>query len=324
MTRLKTIQRWPVVIGLAITPVLAQNYPPPQQNYPPAQQQNYPPPQQDYGRQQAPYYGQQPAYGPQAPNYPQDQLQTLVGRIALYPDPLLAQILSASTYSSVIPDAAGWARGHSNLTGDQLARAIREDGLPWDPSILALLPFPTVLDMMSGDMGWTQQLGNAVLANRGSVMDAVQQQRQIAQSYGYLRNSDQLRVVGGAGNIQILPTDPGLLYVPYYNPYVVYSRPRPGFFVGSAITFGPRIGISAFLPLGWGGARFGWTDHRIFVNNRPWERSWGNRETYVHPYENRAPFVEHREEHHDLHEYRGFEHRDDNRRDERHDDRRPR
>jgi len=177
------------------------------------------------------------------------QPDTLVGRIALYPDPLLAQILTASTYSNVIPDAAGWARGHSNLTGDQLAHGIGEDNLPWDPSVVALLPFPTVLDMMSGDMNWTQQLGNAVLANRGAVMDAIQRQPQAAQGYGYLHNSDQLRVVNeGPGAIEILPANPGLLYVPYYNPYVVYSRPRPGFFVDGAITFGPRIGIGVFAP----------------------------------------------------------------------------
>ena len=143
-------------------PLLGQSYPPqqqPQQNYPQNQQQNYPPQQPQYGQQPAPYYGQQPAYGAQPPSYPVEQLDNLVGRIALYPDPLLAQILTASTFSNVIPDAAGWARGHSNLNGDQLAGAIREDGLPWDPSVVALLPFPTVLDMMSGDMGWTQQLG---------------------------------------------------------------------------------------------------------------------------------------------------------------------
>ncbi len=309
MRRSNQIKTWLFAAGAMAAPVFAQNYPPPQQ---------------DYGRQPAPYYGQQPAYGQQAPNYPQDQLQNLVGRIALYPDPLLAQILTASTYSNVIPDAAGWARGHSNLTGGELARAIREDRLPWDPSVVALLPFPTVLDMLSGDMGWTQQLGNAVLSNRGAVMDAVQQQRQIAQSYGYLRNNEQLRVVnGGPGDIEILPANPGLIYVPYYNPYVVYSRPRPGFLVGGAISFGPRIGIGDFSSWGWGGARLGWNDHRIFVNNRPWERTWVNRDNYVHPYEGRAPFVEHREERHDLHEYRGFEHRDD-RRDERRDDRRPR
>src|SRR6202035_5176051 len=94
------------------------------------------------------------------------QLDQLVSRIALYSDPLLAQVLTASTYWSEIPEAAAWADDHSYLTGDALARAIQEDNLPWDPSVLALLPFPSVLNMMARDMGWTQALGNAVLAQR--------------------------------------------------------------------------------------------------------------------------------------------------------------
>src|ERR1700680_1518474 len=89
------------------------------------------------------------------------QLDQLVARIALYPDPLLAQVLTASTYWNQIPDAAAWANQHSYLTKDALARAIQEDNLPWDPSILALLPFPSVLDMMARDRVWTQQLGGA-------------------------------------------------------------------------------------------------------------------------------------------------------------------
>ena len=101
----------------------------------------------------------------QAP-VPPPQLDQLVKRIALYPDPLLAQVLTASTFWDVIPEAAAWANQHSMLHGDQLAAAIEEDHLPWDPSVLALLPFPQVLNMMAGDPGWTQALGNAVLVQR--------------------------------------------------------------------------------------------------------------------------------------------------------------
>jgi Protein of unknown function (DUF3300) len=116
-------------------------------------------------------------------------LDQLVSRIALYPDGLLAQVLTASTYANEIPDAAAWANQHSYLRGDDLARAIQEDNLPWNPSVVALLPFPSVLDQMARDMAWTQQLGNAVLAQRGNVMDAVQRMRQQAYDYGYLRSN---------------------------------------------------------------------------------------------------------------------------------------
>jgi hypothetical protein len=101
------------------------------------------------------------------------QLDQLVGRIALYPDPLLAQVMTASTYWGEIPDAARWADEHSYLKGDALAKAIQDDHLLWDPSVLALLPFPSVLDMMARDPGWTEQLGNAVLTQHEQVMDAV-------------------------------------------------------------------------------------------------------------------------------------------------------
>jgi hypothetical protein len=307
MTRLNKSLQFILAAGLAAVPMWAQSYPPPAAQYP--QQPAYGQ-QPGYG-QQPPYYGQPPAYGPEAPNFPPQQLDALAGRVALYPDPLLAQVLTAATFSDQIPDAAGWARAHWYLTGDALAAAIQADGLPWDPSVLALIPFPTVLDTMSGDMGWTQQLGNAVLANRGAVMDAVQRQRALAMSYGYLQSGPQYRVVNaGPGDIQILPVDAGFVYVPYYNPYVVFARPRPGFFVGGAITFGPRIVVGSFAPWGWGHSTFGWRDHRIVVNNRPWERTWANRQVYTHPYTAPRPQVQDRRtEHHELREYHPPEHR---------------
>jgi hypothetical protein len=282
-------------------PPQQQQYPPPQQQqYPPAQQQQYPPQQQQqYPPQQQQGYPppQQQGYPPQYPQQapppmPPQQIDGIVQRIALYPDPLLAQIMTASTFGNEIPDAAGWANQHRYLTGDQLAHAINEDRLPWDPSVLALLPFPQVLDMMARDMGWTQALGNAVLGQRFEVMDAVQRMRAQAQQYGYLQSNPNYRVVGGPGEIQIVPVDPAYLYVPIYNPYVVFARPRPGFFVGGAISFGPRIYLGAsFAPfgwggigVGWGGVAFGWRTHDILINNRPWGRTFANRGVYVHPY----------------------------------------
>ncbi|HLH19017.1 MAG TPA: DUF3300 domain-containing protein [Bryobacteraceae bacterium] len=219
----------------------------------------------------------------QGPMMAPPELDNLVQRIALYPDPLLAQVLTASTYWDQIPEAAGWANQHSYLTGDALARAIDEDRLPWDPSVLALLPFPSVLQMMASDPGWTQALGTAVLNQRPDVMDAVQRERRLAMSYGYLQSGPYYNVVGGP-YIQILPVTPGLIVVPRYNPVVVFTRPRPGFAIGAAISFGPRVSIGAFVPFGWRAPAFNWGAHAVIIDNRPWERGWVNRERYAHPY----------------------------------------
>jgi hypothetical protein len=231
----------------------------------------------------------------------------MVGRIALYPDPLLVQVLTASTVWDQIPDADGWARAHSYLTADALARAIQDDRLPWDPSVLALLPFPSALDMMAGDMNWTQQLGSAVLADRGGVMDAIQRQRAIALRYGYLRSNQEIRVAPAPGAIEIVPVYPGVVFVPYYNPYVVFAPPRPGFFIGGAITFGPRIAIGVFAPFGWGGVSLAWRTHTIMVANRPFVRTWATRQAFVRPPAlagRPAPAPSgHYVERHDLHEY---------------------
>lgn len=228
------------------------------------------------------------------PSYPPQELDRLVSRVALYPDPLLAQLLAAATYSDQIPEAAAYADRHHFLNGDALARSINDDRLPWDPSVQAMIPFPSVLDMMRSDMNWTSQLGNAFLSQPQDVMDAVQRMRRQARDYGYLRSNGQV-IVGGSGPyIEIMPVNPGYMIVPYYDPLVVYSRPRPGFMVGGAINFGFGVTIgTAFRPWGWGGNRFVWANRTVIVNNRGWDRRWTNRTTYVHPYEvqryNNAP-----------------------------------
>jgi len=204
-----------------------------------AQQPGYPPQAPPSSAQAPPPYGQPPLLAPQ-------QLDQLVQRIALYPDPLLAQAFTASTFWNQIPDAATWIDRHNYLRGDELSRAIYDDNLPFDPSVLALLPFPNVLDMMARDPAWTQALGDAVLAQRPDVMDAVQRMRQEAMNYGYLQSNGDYRVmVGGPGDIEILPINSGLIYVPYYDPLVVFGPPRPGFFIGGAIGWGPAVIITA-------------------------------------------------------------------------------
>jgi hypothetical protein len=242
----------------------------------------------------------------QIPPPPPDRLDQIVARIALYPDPLLAQVLTASTYWNEIPEAAAWADQHRYLSGDQVAAAINEDRLPWHPSVLALLPLPDVLDMMARDMGWTEELGNAVLRERAYVMDAVQRERQRALDYGYLRNGPEYRVVVEPGNIEILPADPVYVYVPYYDPAIVFYRPRPGLYMGGAIRFGPRIFVGGgFAPYGWASPGFGWRSHDIIIDRRPWQRTWENRERYEHPYAVPPRRWEGpREEHHERREQR--------------------
>jgi len=240
----------------------------------------------------------------QPPSFAADQLDQLVSRIALYPDPLLAQILAAATFPDQIPDAARWADQHHYLTGQALADAIQADQLPWDPSVQALLPFPSVLDMMASDMNWTTDLGNAFLAQQQDVMDAVQRERRKARDFGYLRSNGQI-IVGGGPYITVMPVNPGFVVVPYYDPGIVFFAPRPGFVVGGAIRFGLGVTIGGFFrPWGWGYDRFDWDRHGVIINNEPWRRSWGNRREYEHPYPGvrRYAPAERAPERHDLHE----------------------
>jgi Protein of unknown function (DUF3300). len=217
-------------------------------------------------------------------SYPPQELERLVAPIALYPDPLLTQVLAAATYPADIPDAARWADQHHYITGDNLARTIAEDRLPWDPSVQALLPFPSVLDMMARDPGWTNAIGNAFLSQRWDVMEAVQRMRRRARDYGYLRSGGQV-VVNNGPYIEILPANPAYVVVPYYDPLVVYARPRPGFSVGGAINFGYGVSVGpAFRPWGWGGNRVIWNSRNVIINNSNWDRTYVNRGTYVHPY----------------------------------------
>jgi hypothetical protein len=221
----------------------------------------------------------------QAPGqYPPAELDRLVSRIALYPDPLLAQILAASTYPEQIADASRWADDHHYLSGEPLARAIADDHLPLDPSVQALLPFPSVLHMMAADMPWTSSLGNAFLDQPQDVTDAAQRLRRQARDYGYLRTNTQVTVSSGP-YVEILPAAPSYVVVPYYDPIVVFAPPRPGYRPLVAIRYGYSVPIGVyFRPWGWGGNRIVWTSHTVIINNQAWARARANRLTYVHPY----------------------------------------
>jgi hypothetical protein len=262
----RTITLSALLIGASATPVLAQAPLPPMLPPPPnTPQAALPPP-------------------PAPPIYPPMELDRIVSPIALYPDPLLAQVLAATTFADQIPDAARWADQHHSLTGAALTDAIAEDQLAFDPSVQALLAFPSVLDMMASAMPWTQEVGNAFLAQRPEVMDAVQRMRHEAASYGYLRSNAQVTVSTGP-YIQIVPVTPAYVVVPYYNPRVVYAPPPPGFHITAAISFGYGVSLGAvWAPWGWGSTHVEWATHTVVVANAPWGRTWANHVTYVHPY----------------------------------------
>jgi len=268
-----------------------------------------------------------------APYFPPPQLDRMVSRVALYPDPLLAQTLAAATFPDQIQDASYWADDHHNVTGNELAASIESDQLPWDPSVQALLPFPAVLHMMASDMNWTTDLGNAFLSQQQDVMYAVQRMRQRARDYGYLRTGPQIIVGGGGPYITILPARAEYVVVPVYDPVVVYERPRPGFFIGGAIGF--RFGVvlgASYRPWGWGYNRIAWDRRVVFINNAPWQRTWVNRHEYHHPYTVRFYPEHHYDRGHENHghevayhahernEIRHEEHAKEEHREERHED----
>ncbi|HEY7186376.1 MAG TPA: DUF3300 domain-containing protein [Vicinamibacterales bacterium] len=243
---------------------------------------------------------QAPLPGDAAPSYSSAELDRIVSPIALYPDPLLAQVLAATTYPGDIPEAARWADGHGYLTGQNLTEAIGADQVPWDPSVQALLPFPSVLDMMARDMPWTQELGDAVLADREGVMDAVQRMRHEAWTYGYLRSNGSV-VVNDGPYIEIEPVLADVIAVPVYDPRIVFAPPRRGFAIATAIRFGSGVSLGiGFEPWGWGGAHFVWPSHTVVINRSPWLRTWSNRRTYVHPYDVRRYAGERPPERHEL------------------------
>ena len=228
-----------------------------------------------------------------APSYSPAELDRIVSPIALYPDPLLAQVLAAATFSEDIPDAARWADDHHYMTGGRLTAAMAADDVPWDPSVQALLPFPSVLEMMASAMPWTEELGDAFLADPDAVMDAVQRMRQRATEYGYLRSCSPM-VVRTGPYVEIMPADPGYITVPYYNPAIVFAPPPPGFFMGAGVYCGFGIRLGAwFAPWGWGGTRVLWANHTVIIDNTPWGRRWVNRDTYVHPSPIRRPPGQH-------------------------------
>ena len=216
-------------------------------------------------------------------NYTTSELDTLVSNIALYPDPLLVQVLDASTYGNQIPAAALWAEGHKNMKGETLAAAIEEANLPYDPSVQALLPFPSVLSMMSKYRTWTDQLGDAVTNQKEEVMEAVQRMRQKAYDYGHLKTNEQVKVETG-DNITIYPVQKEYVYVPVYNPRVIYYVRYDGY---TRVYYGQGVWLGTwFGEWGWGSCWIDWGPRVIYVRNTRW---YAHRPIPRHPRRYRPP-----------------------------------
>jgi uncharacterized membrane protein YgcG len=204
---------------------------------------------------QAPQDNQPPAHAQQTP----EQLQRLVAPIALYPDSLVAQILAGSTFPDEIVEADRWVQAHPDLKGDALGQEV--DKQPWDPSVKALTGFPSVLGNMDKNLSWTSSLGDAYYNQQQDVMDAVQVMRRKARAAGNLKDTPQQVVKNDGDDLDIDSASPDLVYVPAYNPWLVYGYPVaawPGWYPYPGIWFGgPYLSFGIGFPIGWYGG-FGW------------------------------------------------------------------
>jgi hypothetical protein len=247
--------------------------------YAPDQQSGYG--QQPYSQQPYPASGQ--VYPQQGGGQVQplnaDQLDQLVAPIALYPDTLVAQVLTASTYPAQVADADQWRQLQGYASPYQIAAGA--DAQIWDPSVKALTAFPQVLAQMHRNLPWTSDLGNAYYNQPSDILEAVQVMRQRAQAAGYLQSTPQVAVRYVQGNIELAPVNPQVVYVPAYNPWSVYGQPvspYPGFsllgalgsFLGSApLRYGLGIAMTAFSSTPWGWLAWGlsWLTQSVLFNH---------------------------------------------------------
>jgi hypothetical protein len=227
---------------------------------------------------QAPMANQAPAQP-----LPPQALDDLVAPIALYPDPLLGQVLAASTYPLELVEAKQWVQANPTLQGQQLTNAARQQ--PWDASVQALVAMPDVLNRLTEDIHWSTDLGNAFLAQQADVMAAVQRMRVRAQRNGKLQSTPQETVTnedqGGQAAVEIQPADPQVVYVPTYDPNYIWGPPvwgyyPPLYYPSYGFWWGPGINLGLYFG-GWGGWGFGfggfgwgwgmnWFGHGVFLN----------------------------------------------------------
>ena len=239
---------------------------------------------------------------PPANPLPQDQLDGLLAPIALYPDDLLTQVLMASTYPLEVVEAARFVKANPSLKGPELDDALRDK--TWDPSVVSLAVFPQVLDMMNEKLEWTQRLGDAFLSDEAGVMRTVQMLRQRADQAGNLRSNEQQRVVVQDRVYVIEPAQPQYVYVPVYNPTVIYGpwwapayRPwywypppiwgyppvPPGWGYATGFYWGSGWAVNRNY---WGWARPNWNSNNINININYNNNYWANRPQYRDRYPN--------------------------------------
>jgi hypothetical protein len=214
-------------------------------------------------------------------SFSQAQIAQLVAPIALYPDPLLTQILMASTYPLDVVEAARWSRNNPSVTGQALETAMQAQS--WDPSVKALTAVPQTLEMMNDKLAWTEELGDAFLAQQRDVLAAVQTLRAEAQAAGNLQSTPRQVVTtepapagvaapSGPAPIVIEPVNPDVYYVPVYNPAVAYGAwgypdyppfywSPPGFIASNIVSFGAGVAVGAAV---WGGCN--WWNHNVIIN----------------------------------------------------------
>lgn len=205
--------------------------------------------------------------------FSQQELDQMLAPIALYPDPLLSQILMAATYPLEVVEAARWTRTHPEQSGDDAVRSIQQRD--WDPSVKSLVAFPRILQTLDEQLEWTERLGEAFLTDQPRVMETIQHLRQKAYAAGNLHSNDQVRVESDGQIIVVEPASPDIVYVPYYDPTIVYGAwwwpsyppfywaPWPGYFVRSGFAWGAgTVVIYGFF--------FGdcdWHAHRVRIVN---------------------------------------------------------
>src|SRR5499433_1779175 len=241
-----------------------------------------------------------------------EHLQQLVAPIALYPDELVAEVLAASTYPTEVVEANRWLQQNSSLKGTQLANEV--DKQSWDPSVKALTQFPSVLANMDKNLSWTSALGDAYFNNQQDVLNAVQVMRERAQAAGTLKTTPQQNVTTQGQTIIIEPANPQVVYVPQYDPWIVYGAPLvvyPGYIPGPWVA-APIVSFGVGFPVGWGfGWGWGWP---------AWGFDWGggfvvfNHVRFIsrsHTFFNHGHGFDHRGDFHG-HDFRGdFDHRVD-------------
>jgi hypothetical protein len=235
----------------------------------------------------SPPTAQAPSSQDQEAKIPNDELDSLVAPIALYPDPLLAQVLAASTYPLELVQLQQWLEKHKDLKDKALADAVQKED--WDPSVQSMAALPDVVKQLVDNIKWTTDLGNAFLSQESDVMAAVQRMRAKAKDQGNLKSTEQVKVetqkVENKQVIVIEQANPQVVYVPSYNPTVVYGAPAypyppiayppPGYYAaGMAISFGVGVAMGAMWSGGWGyGCGWGGNNNVTINNNNNFNRN---------------------------------------------------